>query len=96
MLWMSYFPLLTHVRGSNVGGCSAIREFKAVLLEYAEGMLARLPKPAQSNMFGETFTLTAEQLEIACVVVNTAEYCSSTVPQVCGMCVPRGCIVFCP
>ena len=68
------------------------REFKNVLLAYADCMIGQLPGASQSSLVGETFTLTPEQLEVACVVVNTAEYCNMTVPQVCGAhCMPATC-----
>lgn len=52
-----------------------------MIVNFAGELAAALPRPSSSSMVGETYSLTAEQLERVAVVVNTAEYCSTTVPQ---------------
>lgn len=53
-----------------------------MLSDYAACLENSLPGPSQSAMLGETYTLAPEELESVCVVVNTAEYCNTTLPQV--------------
>lgn len=58
------------------------KEFKALLREYANRLLAKLPKPAGPGEAAHLYRFPDDDaVDLACFVVNTAQYCAETIPQ---------------
>ncbi len=59
------------------------KEYQEVLSQYSNVMIGKLPKPHSGSGTGASYRFGDGNavLTMACLVINTAEYCSETVPQ---------------
>lgn len=70
------------------------KEYQEVLTRYGNLLINKLPKPLNGNSDGNSNNAARanyklddddEVLRMACLIVNTSEYCAETSPQLCDM-----------
>mmetsp|Transcript_6722 Transcript_6722/g.8843 ORF Transcript_6722/g.8843 Transcript_6722/m.8843 type:complete len:874 (+) Transcript_6722:83-2704(+) len=61
------------------------KEFNRCLTEYANLLANKLPQPAKNPQGKETYKIADGAEQKICYVVNTAEYCAETLPQLAEM-----------
>ena len=58
------------------------REFKYVLLAYADSLVSKMPKPTRIGGGPEAYKINDDKMrDYVCHVINTSEYCAVTVPK---------------
>ena len=63
------------------------KEYVEVLAKYANLLIGKLPKPTSGSGSTAAYRLGTgvDVLQMACLVINTAEYCTETIPQLVDM-----------